>query len=153
MGTSGFQKTNFFPDLFLGGPREYYTEKWLKNSKKNSLVLGGLTVTLMRSTNNIFRRGIGGEMAPTFWILFADKLAMVTEIILFFQLNIRWDIDCIWGINVGYLTVTEHGNQERRVFKNSQISFFVPIDAYCTVYFNSTLILYRLQQFWPFLRN
>jgi hypothetical protein len=29
--------------LFLGGPREYYTEKWLKNLKKNSLVLGGLT--------------------------------------------------------------------------------------------------------------
>jgi hypothetical protein len=51
----------------------------------------------MRSTNNIFRRGIGGEMAPTFRILFADKLAMVTEIILFFQLNIRWDIDYIWG--------------------------------------------------------
>ena len=42
-GTSGFQKKKFFPDLFLGGPREYYTEKWLKNLKKNFLVLGGLT--------------------------------------------------------------------------------------------------------------
>jgi hypothetical protein len=54
-------------------------------------------------------------MAPHIGILFADKLAMVAEIILFFQLNIRWDIDYIRGINVGYLTVTEHGNQGRRV--------------------------------------
>jgi hypothetical protein len=45
-GTSGFQKKIFFPDLFLGGPREYYTEKWLKNFKKNSLVLGGLKVDI-----------------------------------------------------------------------------------------------------------
>ncbi len=66
------------------------------------------TVTLMHSTNNIFRRGIGGEIAPTFWILFADIRAMVTEIILFFQLNTRWDIDYIWGINVGYF---EKGGQ------------------------------------------
>jgi hypothetical protein len=33
---------------------------------------------------------------------------MVTEIILFFQLNTRWDIDYIWGINVGYF---EKGGQ------------------------------------------
>ncbi len=87
----------------------------MKMFNENQKEKSGSTVTLMRSTNNIYRWGIGGELAPTFWILFADKLAMVTEIILFFQLNIRWDIDYIWGINVGFLTVTEHGNQGRRV--------------------------------------
>ncbi len=30
--------------MFLGGLREYYIQKWLKNLKKNSLVLGGLKV-------------------------------------------------------------------------------------------------------------
>jgi hypothetical protein len=40
-GTSGFPKKFFLPDSLLGGLREYYTKKWLKNSKKNSLVLAG----------------------------------------------------------------------------------------------------------------
>jgi hypothetical protein len=53
-GTSGFQKKFFFPDLFLGGPREYFTEKWLKNSKKNSLVLGGLTFYFEIGRNKYF---------------------------------------------------------------------------------------------------
>ncbi len=53
-GTSGYQKKNFLPDSFLGGLREYYTEKWLKNSKKNSLVLAGLiliTISLYALVN------------------------------------------------------------------------------------------------------
>jgi hypothetical protein len=34
--------TFFSSDSYFGGLREYYIQKWLKNSKKNSLVLGGL---------------------------------------------------------------------------------------------------------------
>jgi hypothetical protein len=36
------EKKKKFPDSFFGGLGEYYIQKWLKNSKKNSLVLGGL---------------------------------------------------------------------------------------------------------------
>jgi hypothetical protein len=50
-GTSGFQKKKILPDSYFGGLREYYTEKWLKNSKKNSLVLGGLTKKLSKSSS------------------------------------------------------------------------------------------------------
>jgi hypothetical protein len=43
--------------LFLGGLREYYIQKWLKNSKKNSLVLGGL---------NYLTNKIAKQIVPTF---------------------------------------------------------------------------------------
>jgi hypothetical protein len=46
-GTCGLKKKKILPDSFPGGPREYYTEKWLKNSKKNSLVLAGLYNNLL----------------------------------------------------------------------------------------------------------
>jgi hypothetical protein len=36
------KKKKNFSDSFFGGLGEYYIQKWLKNSKKNSLVLGGL---------------------------------------------------------------------------------------------------------------
>jgi hypothetical protein len=36
-------KKKKIPDSFLGGLREYYIQKWLKNTKKNSLVLGGIS--------------------------------------------------------------------------------------------------------------
>ncbi len=41
-GTSGWNF--FFSGFVFGGLGEYYIQKWLKNSKKNSLVLGGYMV-------------------------------------------------------------------------------------------------------------
>ncbi len=120
----------------------------MKTFIENRREKSSLTLTLMRSTSNIFRRGIGGELAPTFWILFADKLAMVTEIILFFQLNIRWDIDYIRGINSDWTWQS----REKGLNKNPQIQLLLYLNT-CMVFFNSTLVLERLQRFWPIMGN
>ena len=42
------KKIFFFSDSYFGGLREYYIQKWLKNSKKNSLVLGGLKASKLK---------------------------------------------------------------------------------------------------------